>query len=169
MVTMNNLILATSQPEGFIYKYSAFPNIFNTVTIIILSAILILGIATTLILKENEYLLYTALALLFALAIIAMTAYKQNSDADEKANLTALTSWAQERYHLDLTEEQIKNLRASNWEEKPNDYKPVIVNGNKLVLSKPDELEAVFIIVSEYKAPDDEYKPEDNNKKGESW
>jgi uncharacterized membrane protein len=166
---MNNLILAASQTEGFIYTSTPFPNIFNTVFFLIPGIILVSGIAATIVFKEGFYIFCTVMGIVVTFMVALMMAVFSQNNLDEQTNTEALKVWAEERYQLDLTEEQVQTLLVSNREEKPDDYKPVIIDGEKIALTKPDELDVMFIIVTEYTTPDNEYKPGNKNKEGESW
>jgi hypothetical protein len=166
---MNNLILAASQTEGFIYTSTAYPNIFNPVFFLITGIIIVSGIATTIAFKDAIYIVVTIIGILVTLLVALIMAGLAQENSDTKLNTEAFKVWAEERYQLDLTDEQIDILEQSNRERIPKSYKPVVLDGNKLALTKPDELDAVFIVVTEYTPPDNEYTPGNKNKEGESW
>lgn len=166
---MNNLILAASQPEGYIYTYSAFPNIFNTAFFIVVGIMVVCSVIASIVFKDISYYLALLIGVLGTIVVSLVIGELNQTNLDNKTNKENFKVWVKERYQLDLNEEQIKTLYKSNDEEKPDHYKPLVIDGNKLALTEPDELGAVFIIVTQYKTPENEYQPNNKNKEGESW
>jgi uncharacterized protein YacL len=158
---MNNLILAASQKtEGYIYLESPVPSIFNTVFFVIVGFLIVSCVIAAIISKEFIFLGIMFLGIMITFMVSFFVTGMQQTNSDDTTNLKNFKVWAQERYNLDLTDEQVETLE---------NYETIVVNGKELTLSEPDKLGAYFIITAEYQPPINEYQPEDNTKEGESW
>jgi hypothetical protein len=158
---MNNLILAASQKtEGYTYLESPFPNIFNSVFFVIVGLLVVSCVITSIISKDWLYIGIMVLGIMLTAMVSFFVIGMQQTDSNDIANQKNFKVWAQERYNLDLTDEQVESLE---------NYETIVVNGKELVLSEPDKLDAYFIVTAEYQPPINEYQPGDQNKEGESW
>jgi hypothetical protein len=156
---MNNLILAASQTEGFKDNFDTSMDVFSSPIAFAAAGITII-ICIVIAIKSKE-ISYGFLGLLTAgvvylMATLALLPFHGMADARDKD--AAFIQWAKERYSVELTSDQVDTLyeSLSTPANRPDDYKPVVIEGNMLSLTYNDEFGLYYITVEKYAKPQED-------------